>query len=72
MGTTVRAFGPADGSLMMQLCQNECPSGQTPLLLTIFSDATVVGRNGNASAVYGESKINAFCIHFVHTLYTII
>ena len=65
MGTTVRAFGPADGSLMMQLCQNECPPDQTPLLLTLFSDATVVGRNGNASAVYGESK----CMHFVRILY---
>ena len=53
MGATVRAFGPADGSLMMQLCQNECPLDQTPFLLTLFSDATVVGRSGNASAVYG-------------------
>ena len=51
---TVRAFSPADGGLMMQFSQNECSPGQTPLLLTLFSDATLVGRRGSASAVYGK------------------
>ena len=57
-GATVRAFGLADGGLMTQFAQNECPVGQTPLLLTLFSDATLVARRGSASAMYGMFLIN--------------
>ena len=55
-GSTVRAFGPADGALIMmfQASEKECQPNQSPLLLVLYSDATLVGRKGSASAVYGK------------------
>ena len=53
-GSTVRAFEPADGALMFQASEKECQPNQSPLLLVLYSDATLVGRKGSASAVYGK------------------
>ena len=66
-GATVRAFGPADGGLMMQFAENECPVGQIPLLLTLFSDATLVARRGSASTMYG-TLIYQILVKFVNTM----
>ena len=70
-GSTVRVFGPADGALMFQASERECQPNQSPLLLVLYSDATLVGRKGSASAVYGkfsESKFEHKICKFKHRI----